>query len=61
MSKAVHTLPAAPLWGFLTLPRGRTLKVHAEPCMYSPGYLQSLKPRWPGAAMLKARGGAANG
>ena len=42
-------LPAAPLWGFFTLPRGRLLKVHAEPCMYAPGYLQSNKPRWPGA------------
>jgi hypothetical protein len=41
------TLPPAPLWGFLTLPRGRLLKVHAEPCMYAPGYLQSNKPRWP--------------
>jgi len=46
-------LAPAPLWGFLTLPRGRLLKVHAEPCMYAPGYLQSNKPRWPGEAVAK--------
>jgi hypothetical protein len=40
-------LPRCPLYGFFTLPRGRLLKVHAEPCMYAPGYLQSNKPRWP--------------
>lgn len=40
-------LPSAPLWAFFGLPRGRLLKVHSEPCMYAPGYLQSNKPRWP--------------
>lgn len=40
-------LPRSPLYAFFTLPRGRLLKVHAEPCMYAPGYLQSNKPRWP--------------
>ena len=30
-----------PLYGFFSLPRGRLLKVCADPCMYSPGYLQS--------------------
>lgn len=43
-------LTPAPLWAFFTLPRGRLLKVHAEPCMYAPGYLQSTKARWPSAA-----------
>ena len=39
-------LPGTPLYGFFSLPRGRLLKVHAEACMYAPGYLQSNKPRW---------------
>lgn len=56
MSAAKTQLPAAPLWAFLTLPRGRLLKVHSEPCMYAPGYLQSNKPRWPGDAHAKATG-----
>jgi hypothetical protein len=47
-------LPCAPLWAFFTLPRGRLLKVHAEPCMFAPGYLQSLKPRWPSDAAIAA-------
>jgi hypothetical protein len=34
-------LPPNPLYAFFLLPRGRLLKVHAEPCMYAPGYLQS--------------------
>jgi len=42
-------LPPAPLYAFFLAPRGRLLKVHAEPCMYAPGYLQSNSPRWPGA------------
>jgi hypothetical protein len=41
-------LPPNPLYAFFLLPRGRLLKVHAEPCMYAPGYLQSNRPRWPG-------------
>jgi hypothetical protein len=36
-----------PLYGFFSLPRGRLLKVCAEPCMFAPSYLQSNKPRWP--------------
>lgn len=36
-----------PLYGFFALPRGLLLKVCAEPCMYAPSYLQSLKSRWP--------------
>lgn len=47
-------LTPAPLWAFFSLPRGRLLKVHAEPCMYAPGYLQSNKPRWPSDALAKA-------
>lgn len=42
---------AVPLYGFFALPRGLLLKVCADPCMYSPGYIQSLKPRWPSAAL----------
>lgn len=62
MAEAKHTskLPAAPLWAFFTLPRGLMLKVHAEPCMYAPGYLQSNTPRWPAAraAIARAKGEA---
>ena len=43
------------LYGFFSLPRGRLLKVCAEPCTYAPGYLQSNKPRWPsGSAGMNA-------
>lgn len=62
MSAAQHTpgpLPAAPLYGFFMLPRGLLLKVHAEPCVYAPGYLQSIRPRWPGAAPSQATESAA--
>lgn len=39
-----------PLYGFFGLPRGRLLKVCAEPCAFAPGYIQSNKPRWPSGA-----------
>ena len=49
-------LPRAPLYAFFALPRGRLLKVHAEPCMYAPGYLQSNKPRWPSGNVAATAG-----
>lgn len=57
----LRRLPSAPLWAFFCLPRGRLLKVHAEPCMYAPGYLQSNKPRWPGAESARATGAPTQG
>lgn len=36
-----------PLYGFFSLPRGLMLKVCSGDCMYAPGYIQSIKPRWP--------------
>lgn len=47
---AAVNLPCSPLYGFFALPRRRLLKVHAEPCTFAPGYLQSIRPRWPGEA-----------
>lgn len=38
-----------PLYGLFALPRGLMLKVHAQPCTFAPGYIQSLKLRWPKA------------
>lgn len=49
-------LPRSPLYAFFALPRGLLLKVHAEPCMYAPGYLQSNKPRWPSGVKEKNSG-----
>lgn len=43
-----------PLYGFFSLPRGRLLKVCAEPCMFAPGYIQSNKPRWPAVEAFRA-------
>lgn len=45
-----------PLYGFFSLPRGRLLKVCAEPCTFAPGYIQSNKPRWPSGAQEKQHG-----
>lgn len=46
----LKTLPRGmPLYGLFALPRGLMLKVHAQPCTFAPGYIQSLKLRWPKA------------
>lgn len=57
-TKHTPCLPrGVPIYGFFALPRGLLLKVCAEPCMYAPGYIQSLKPRWPkDAAIAKDTG-----
>lgn len=47
---------ATPIYGLFTLPMGRLFKVCAEPCMYSPGYIQSNKPRWPSGALERRHG-----
>jgi hypothetical protein len=48
MDRSGAKLPrATPIYGLFALPMGRLFKVCAEPCMYSPGYIRSNKPRWP--------------
>lgn len=45
---------AVPIYGLFTIPMGRLFKVCAEPCMYSPGYIRSNKPRWPRISAIGA-------